>query len=307
MNSKVGYVFVGLFVLLLGAAFVGGILWLSAGRPGKAYDEYVVYVRESVAGLSLDSAVKYHGVDVGVVREIGLAPHDPEQVRLFLQIDTGTSIREDTVATLESQGLTGLAYINLSGGSIDSPPLRAGPGEEYPVIKSRRSLWGRLDRSLMELADNLIDASKQINLVLSEENRRHLSEILQHLDALSGALNSRSETLVRSLDDLAEILHNARLASERLPDLVQRFEKTALAMEGMAKEVGSAGSTIRNAVAARNEELQGFTTETLPEVGIMVDELREAAENLRRFSAELERNPAILLQGLPTPPPGPGE
>jgi len=39
----------------------------------------------------------------------------------------------------------------------------------------------------------------------------------------------------------------------------------------------------------------------------MMVELRQAAENLRRFSEELERHPEILLRGAPQPRPGPGE
>ena len=125
MTGKTNYVLVGLFVLVLTLTLIAGVLWLGSGGPGRVYDEYLVYMQESVSGLNRDNVVKYHGVNVGRVRAISLDPERAEEVRLLLEIDRGTPIREDTVATLETQGLTGLAFINLTGGSADSPPLKA--------------------------------------------------------------------------------------------------------------------------------------------------------------------------------------
>ena len=185
MNGKTNYVLIGVFVLLLTLTFISVILWLSAGGTGRVYKEYLVYMKESVSGLSRDNVVKYHGVDVGRVREIGLDPLRAGEVRLLLQIDEDTVLREDTVATLETQGLTGLAFINLTGGSAASPQLQARPGEKYPVIESRRSTWGRLDRAVEELVSNLIDVSKLLKVVLSEENKQSLTRTLAHLDNLT--------------------------------------------------------------------------------------------------------------------------
>ncbi|MFO0733195.1 MAG: MCE family protein [Nitrospiraceae bacterium] len=56
-----------------------------------------------MAGLSVDSTVKYRGVDVGRVKEIALNPETPEEVRLTLDILHGTPIKTDTIAVLETQ------------------------------------------------------------------------------------------------------------------------------------------------------------------------------------------------------------
>ena len=170
MNARFNYTLVGLFVLALGGLLIAGILWLAGGGSGRAYDEYIVYMHESVSGLSRDSTVKYHGVGVGTVRAISLDQDNPERVKLLLHIDQGTPVREDTTATLEVQGLTGLAYVNLDGGNQSSPALRAAEHEDYPIIPSLPSIWGRLDHSVGELIDNLIVASNQINRLLNAES-----------------------------------------------------------------------------------------------------------------------------------------
>ena len=98
---------VGLFIALLGAALLAGVLWLSRTDYRGVYDRYYTYMDESVSGLSNDSSVRYHGVDVGRVKEIVLNPDNPEQVRLALDLVRGTPVKEDTFAVLETQGLDG--------------------------------------------------------------------------------------------------------------------------------------------------------------------------------------------------------
>jgi phospholipid/cholesterol/gamma-HCH transport system substrate-binding protein len=283
------------------------VLWLGAGGPGRNYQLYLVYMGESVAGLSRDGAVKYRGVDVGRIREIGLAPNNPELVRLVLEIDEGTPVKQDTIATLEVQGLTGLGYINLLGGSQDAAPLTAPDSEAYPVIPSRPSVWGRLDRSLGELVDNLIASSERLKNLLSPVNQDLLVKTISDFGRLSEALASRSDAVTAALDDLAATMTHARDASRGLPALVGQLQQSAVALEAMANEIASTGVELRSAVTSRDDELQRFTGTALPEAAMMVQELRQAAENIRRLSESLERDPGVLLRGTPPPPPGPGE
>ncbi|MBL8053014.1 MAG: MCE family protein, partial [Nitrospira sp.] len=151
MEPKVNYVIVGSFVALLGAAILAGILWLGKTDYRGSYDRYEAHMKESVAGLSVDSTVKYRGVDVGRVKAITLNPDNPEQVLLTLDILHGTPVKTDTIAVLETQGLTGLATINLTGGSREAPALQAQDGQAYPVIKTGPSLFVRLDEAVSRM------------------------------------------------------------------------------------------------------------------------------------------------------------
>ena len=129
METKVNYAAVGLFVIVLVAALVATILWIaSGGALQKHYDHYLAIEEESVAGLNLNAAVKFNGVDVGKVHDIRLDPADPNKVTLEFAIERGTPIKTDTVAVLKTQGLTGIAYVELSGSTAAAPPLHAAPG-----------------------------------------------------------------------------------------------------------------------------------------------------------------------------------
>lgn len=307
MSEKTRYALVGVFVVALAFAFTAIVLWLGGGKPGREYDEYLVYMHESVSGLSPDNVVKYVGVDVGRVHEIGLASGGRGPVRLVLQIEKGTPVREDTYATLESQGLTGLAYINLKGGSPDSPLLEARPGERYPEIDSRPSTWGRLDVAVEKLLSNLTDLTARLDVLLNEENQLHLGRTLVQLDRLTAAFATRADSIGQSLDDLTATLEKTRAAGDQLPVLVTQLGQAAAALERMARRLGESGETIDRVVEARDRDISRFTGEALPEAAVMIGEMRRAATSLRRFAEQLERDPGILLRGAPPRPPGPGE
>ena len=176
MDDKVNYTLVGVFVLALGAALVAGVLWLAAGVGGqKRYEPYQSIIQESVAGLNVDAPGKYLGVDVGKVRSIRLDPQNPNHVQLLFMIERGTPIKQDTVAVLKTQGLTGIAYVELSGGSAASPLLVPSAEGEVPNIRSKPSLSARLENVFTTVLANLDRTGANLNAVLDVENRAALN------------------------------------------------------------------------------------------------------------------------------------
>ena len=314
MKARTSYVLVGLFVLTLGVALIAAILWLTTGGPPKDYDFYLVYMTESVSGLNVDAAVKYKGVNRGRVREIELDPANPERVRLLLVVLDGTPINSETKATLEYQGLTGIAAINLVGGRKEAPALTIPPGEDYPVIPSKPSLLARLDETVSQLLANLIVMSERVNALLDENNRLALGETLQNVSALTKTLDARARDLQGLVANLNDVSRSVQEASTELPAMIAQFKSSGAALERMADElagagaeIGSMGKDLHGSLASSGAQLESFTRGTLPEAGQMVIELRRAAENLRRATETLERDPRALLFGPPTPQPGPGE
>lgn len=298
MKDKLNLTLVGLFVLVLGITLIAGVMWLGAGGPKAAYKLYLTYMTESVYGLSKDSAVTYRGVNVGLVRNIDLDPGNPERVRLLLEIRADTPIRENTIASLETQGLTGLVHVNLEGGTDTAPELQAKPGEEYPVIPSRVSLMGRWDESVEIVLGNLIEISDRINRLLDD---RYLDKVLHELQATLSNSREVSERLRNLLE------HVDRDVAVRLPSLVEQLQVSAASVEQMAEQITTTSKAVERVVRNSGGDLEQFSAQALPEASTLVVELRQAAENLRRFSEELERHPEILLRGAPEPRPGPGE
>jgi phospholipid/cholesterol/gamma-HCH transport system substrate-binding protein len=321
MEPKVNYILVGAFVAVLGAVVLFGVLWLGKSDYRGIYDRYEAYFRESVAGLSVDSTVKYRGVDVGRVKDIALNPDNPEEVKLTLDIARGTPIKTDTVAVLQTQGLTGLATINLTGGSKDAEPLVAAEGQYYPVIKTGPSpsffrsdeAISRLlsDESLPTLLANLDSLVKGASDTLDEGNRAALKRTIRDLSDVVHSVAGHKTQIEQSLNDAARSADNlAKLTAalnEEVPVLLARINKSATALNTMTEDLAQTSKAVRSVVNDNRPELEQFSRHTLPEAGALVVELRQLAGALSRVARDLEREPSSLVFGKTPPPKGPGE
>lgn len=302
------YPLVGLFVLVLGAALIAGVLWLaSGGASQKTHDLYLAIVDESVAGLNLNAPVKYNGVDVSRVQEIALDPGNPERVNLLFAIERGTPIKQDTVAVLKTQGLTGIAYVELSGGTRDSPPLLAVEGGGYPVIRTKPSLSARLENVLTTVLAKLDSTSNNINAVLSDENRAALTSALTDIAAVARTIAARKGTLDAGMASAARTFENASRATAQIGPVIDRIGRSADAIEKMGNEVARTSAGAGKTVDSVGADVKRFTAETLPELERLLGELGVLTTSLRRLSEQTERDPRGLLFGRKSVPEGPGE
>ncbi len=124
---------VGLLVLVGTALLVAFVLFLTGNRLHAA-SVFETYVRESVQGLEVGASVRYRGVAVGRVTQVGLVQNEypPEgaarfnpvfqQVVVRFAIETAVTergvsleeaVRNGLRARLASQGITGIVYVEL--------------------------------------------------------------------------------------------------------------------------------------------------------------------------------------------------
>jgi len=322
METKVNYTAVGAFVLVLSGLLIAGVLWLATGGAvHKKYDTYLAMVGESVAGLNLNAPVKYRGVDVGRVQEIELDPANPQQVRLLFAIERGTPIKVDTEAVLKTQGLTGIAYVELDGGSASAAPLRVVPPALYPSIRTRPSLAARLENMLTTLMAKLDTTSDGVNRILSERNVAAFSSTLADLSTLARTLAARKDTIDAGIASAARTFDNsARLSAqlgpviERIGPVIERIGPVIERVGASADKVGkmgdaatlmsqSAGQTIKSVGA----DVKRFSSDAVPDLQALIGEMNVLAVSLRRLIEETERNPRGFIFGRQPVPEGPGE
>lgn len=299
METKVNYARVGLFVILLGAALVVLLIWLGRRESRRVYDHYDVYVRESVTGLNIGASVKYLGVDIGYLKEMVVDPENPEQLRLTLSISQETPVKEDTVAYLEFQGLTGVAVVNLAGGRRESPLLTAKSGERYPVIKNVPSFYARFeqglsrlltDPSLPRLVDRLDNLALHTQSLIDEENRAAFKQLLVETAKIAGTLDQMTERV-----------------DAQLPTLLDHLQESSRALRKMSDKAAQTSTMLEGLVNRNQARIEEFTGETLTEAGLLITELRELTATSKRLAAQLEREPNALIFGKSQRPRGPGE
>ena len=304
MEPKVSYVVVGAFVAVFGAILIVIVLWLVRGGPEKTYRSYYAYFGESVSGVSENSVVKYKGITVGRVKNMRLDPENPERVRLVLDIAEGTPIKQNTFASLAPQGLTGLASVELGGGTRDSPPLTPAAGQRFPVIKIKESL--PLDQAASTLMTSLNEIAASLKDLTDKDSRDSIRSTMVNLAELTAALIKREKELDKLFSSTGRTLENTQEATAKLPALISRVTETAAALENMAQQFGRTGKSLDSLVVGSQQDVQRFTNQTLAEAGLLIAETRQLTERLGRLTQQVEHNPRSLLFGR-RPELGPGE
>jgi len=272
METNVNNTLVGAFVIILFTLIVLGIIWLSAGFSIDHYSTYMIYMQESVTGLSVDAPVEYNGVEVGTVRNIALNHKNPHLVELWLNIKAGTPITKGTTASLASRGITGIAYIALKDDSTDLTPLHAENGMPYPIIKTAPSLFLRLDTGLGKLTKSLTQLSNSFESVMDSENQHSFKQILLNLSQIT-------ETISNERQQVGIILDNTARATKQLSPVLQSSQGT----------------------------MQILQTQTLPMTNQILINLNGISRNLLQITTDMKRNPAVLIRGKEPSPLGPGE
>jgi phospholipid/cholesterol/gamma-HCH transport system substrate-binding protein len=297
METKARYILVGAFTLGAMAALLGFLLWLAQVEINRSYAQYDI-VFETVSGLSQDSVVRYNGVDVGKVLAIDLDRLNPQFVRVRIEVRATTPVRQDTVATLSSQGVTGVSFVALEGGSPMSEPLEAIPPAPVPVIASQPSVVQELTDAAPDLLKEAIALIEDVRQFTTTENREAVATILKNVEAASGrvdAIASRAETLVtaaeRTLARADAALGKAEAAfanadaviKDDIPGLVAELKATAA-------DVGDTAS-----------ELKTFASSALPQYRDLAADARKVIANIGAVADRIGRDPSRFLLGTQTP------
>jgi phospholipid/cholesterol/gamma-HCH transport system substrate-binding protein len=274
METKASYLVVGSFVLALVAGLFLFAIWLAKFEVSREFTPYRIYFTGSISGLQEGSPVKYRGIPVGSVTRIRVNPENVEEVEVEIQVNAGTPVKEDTEASIESQALTGVGYVQLSGGTQGAPPLLPKPGKKIANIKSRPSELQRVFSSAPELLDHVtLLVDRAINL-LNDHNQQAISDTLDNIKTLTGSLASRSETIGNAIDDAAATVKDMRKAAADLDSLAISMKRD------MNSTLGSVKDLADNANAR--------TTELSRDIKPVIGQLQQAAESLNRLSGQLE-------------------
>ena len=273
METKANYVAVGAFVLTCMLGLVITLLWLSGLQYSQEFSYYQTYFTGPVTGLGKGTTVRYNGIDVGRVQDLKFDPNDPQVVIATLQVQPKLGIRVDSVISIESEGLTGGSYVEITGGKKNAALLVPQEGQKYPVIKSSPSMLQKLAKGAPQLLEKLNEAADRLNRVLSADNQKAFARILANLDRTTSMLADRS-------DDLNSTLVNLSATSKTLPG-------TVADLDASVKKFGQLS-------ADSDEFVKG---EGLAQFAELLTDARRLVVSLNRLSDELDRQPTKVIFG----------
>jgi phospholipid/cholesterol/gamma-HCH transport system substrate-binding protein len=305
METRAHYVAVGAFVLAV--IFLGfvAVLWLGRAEFTQQAKRYYIFFRGSVAGLNKGSQVQYNGIPVGRVVDIRVDPDNLEQIQVTVEVDTSiVDIKSDARAFLETNILNGIATIQIRGGTREASELVPRPGRRYAVITAGRSELEEVKASLPELVADLKAAAHSLNALLDENNRQAVSDTLQNIRSITGALLEPSKQLSEFVDDANKAVAELRSFFRDLDQsytekggLKDQLSQTLGDADRLAKNLNDAGRQLQQLIQENRPGIRNFTQSTLTQVGDLVTDLHRFVAGATRFVAEIERNPPKLLFG----------
>jgi len=280
METKANYVAVGAFVLACVIGLVVTILWLAGAQYSQEYAYYQASFKGAVTGLGKGTLTRYNGIDVGRITNLQFDPADPERVIVTMQVQPGLNIREDSVASIESQGFTGGAFLEITGGTAAAPMLVAHEGQRYPVIRTKPSTFAELQQSAPQVVAKLNLAASRINDLLNDDNRRAIAHILANLDETSQVVARRSADIDAAITNANKAMVNLGNVTSKLNPILDHVDLT----------VAKFGKVSDDADAFINSD-------GLAQVSDLIGETRHLVANLTQASDQLNRTPTTLLFG----------
>ena len=313
METRSNHVLVGAVALVLFVALFGFILWIARFDTGDT-TEYDVFF-ESVSGLATGSAVNYSGVPVGNVKEIAILPDSPEFIRVRINVDNETPILQGTKATLSSVGFTGVAIVSLDGATMGAPRITELGPYGAPVIPTQPGTFDSLLNAAPQLLEEVQGLTEKLGQMLSEDNQNSIAAILENSARITGALASREGDIQQSIVEARATVENMRQAADSLNRIMGKTEalvdedgRPMLAqLQATLASAETALAEVEQAAKGTNAAVGVVTQQTLPEVNLLVRDLRRTSSSLGAIAAKLDEDPAGALVGgrtLPTYTPG---
>jgi phospholipid/cholesterol/gamma-HCH transport system substrate-binding protein len=262
VETRANYFIIGLFTLAVVFGVFGFVYWFQniGGHAERAY--YSAVFDGSVSGLRTGATVLFNGIRVGEVTDLKLDPQRPKQVVAIVAIDKSVAVRKDTEVGLEFQGLTGIAAIAFTGGTLDAPPVPLG-ADGIPELTAD-------PEGLLDVQEKIRVALRNVDKVIAD-NEVAVKDTLRNFETYTASLSGNAETItsiisaadtgVTAVDDTLGKTQKflGRLASDKyggellptvisLRELIESFDKkSATLIAETRKMLGDVSQSVNKA------------------------------------------------------------
>ena len=295
MERRAQFILVAVFLLLSISSAVWFIRWIAPDDEDLA-DQRLVQFDSSVSGLSVGSVVRYLGVPVGRVLDIGLDQQRAGRVDVQIGLDQHLPDSDDLIALLEPQGITGLALVELRDRTAEYEGADVAPG----VIPGQASILSSISDSAEQLAAQAQVALTRFNTLLSEETIENFAATARELRNLAGNLSQATGDADALLASLSRASTQLEAALPAYSSLASRLENDLIpTMIDTGQSMRATSETLAASVGENREEVRQLLERDLPSLIRLSDEFALTLREMTRLVRNVNNQPGALLYGAP--------
>jgi len=305
MERNANYFLVGVVSTILLIATIVFVVWLAQFNLHQKFDNYTISFKGPVRGISNGGEVHFNGIKVGEISKIALDPRDPTMVDANIKVTSDVPIRQDSIAMLEPQGITGVNYVQIGAGTPSKPLLKdlPHPNTPYPVIQSQRDAFSDLLSGGSAVVAKAVESLNRVNRVLSDDNIKTFSATLSDIQAVTAELRARKQIIA----DADKALQSADEAAQQIKTLAHSSQvlvegdgtRSVRKLGDAAEQIEAAAKDVRGLLAQLQGPTGDFAKTGLPQIQSAVTSLQQATDHLDQVIDELQQSP----QGLISKPP----
>jgi phospholipid/cholesterol/gamma-HCH transport system substrate-binding protein len=304
MERRANYALVGAVSIGLFIGLVAFVVWLAGFQFNKKFDVYDVLFNGAVNGLSDGGEVHFNGIKVGEVTQLALDPNDPNKVIARVRLTGGVPVRADSYATLEPQGVTGVNYIQITGGSQSKPLLKSiTPAGTVPVIHTQKSALAGILEGGGTVLQRAVDTLDRVNKLLSDQNIAAISGTMQDLKSVADEARERRTILVdlqKTVQDTDKTANSITELSQSANKLVNGDARRALSnIADASLQLKATATDAREMLGKLRGPTEDFATRGLPQLTSTMASLQETSRSVNALAREVRQSPQQILGKAP--------
>lgn len=302
MERNANFILVGVFALISALSLAGFAFWMGKyGVDEDKFESYKTYIYESVGGLKASSPVKLKGIEVGFVEALRIDPENPERVEIHFKVEKGVPVKTDSIIVLNSQGIAGISFLEIKGGSKGAQPLHGATRGERPEIASEPSVVAKLTDQAQNALTHLTRAIERVDRLASDKNIDNVTTTLENVARISTQFKANQHELSGVITGAKEVEANANDTLKEVAKVTQKTDSVLDETKNLARESSELIGEIRKA------DTLNKLSSTLEHSDEAIDEMKTLLGEGKSLIQEFKESPGDLLFKGKNKRAGPGE
>ncbi|HON09311.1 MAG TPA: MlaD family protein [Chitinispirillaceae bacterium] len=284
-------VFVIAGIILLAIFFV---IPLGMKLTDKFNTFFAYFEGESLSGLEQGAVVKFSGVPIGKVEKITYLPDNLSKVKVEMKIQHDFPMKVDMVATTGAMGITGLKYVEITGGKNESELLK--PGSEIPTkISVISTITGKAE-SIVAKVELLLN---HLNQITEPDSLRSIKKILDNVayitEDVRGFVSESRPQIQKMTSSTSSLITKIDSVAGDIKNFTSSF-KGDITADQISRTFSAIDSTVQS-LKSLAENLSLMVRQSREDFAVGMENIREASENANQLTKILAENPSLLLKG----------